>query len=150
MLAGASVIVADARDPRIISAILAGDDVGTLFVPHPQRIQARKHWIAFTLRPRGAILLDQGAVAAVVERGRSLLPVGVLGVRGEFGPGDAVTLVGPDGREVGRGLARLGVSETARIAGKKSEDLAALRGEDDDVVVVHRDDLVLAYDEGEV
>jgi glutamate 5-kinase len=150
MLAGASVVVADARDPRIISAILAGDDVGTLFVPHPQRIQARKHWIAFTLRPRGAILLDQGAVAAVVERGRSLLPVGVLGVRGEFGPGDAVTLVGPDGREVGRGLARLGASETARIAGKKSEDLVALRGEDGDVVVVHRDDLVLAYDEGEV
>jgi len=150
MLAGASVVLADARDPRVISAIIAGDDVGTLFVPHPQRIQARKHWIAFTLRPRGAILLDRGAVAAVVERGRSLLPVGVLGVRGEFGPGDAVTLVAPDGREIGRGLARLGASETAAIAGKKSEELAALRGEEGDVVVVHRDDLVLAYDEGEV
>jgi glutamate 5-kinase len=149
MLAGASVVVADAQDPRVISSILAGDDVGTLFVPHAQRIQARKHWIAFTLRPRGAILLDPGAVVAVVEKGRSVLPVGVLGVRGEFGPGDAVTLVGPDGREIGRGLARLGASETAAIAGKKSEDLAALRGEDGDIVVVHRDDLVLAYDEGE-
>ena len=150
MLAGASAIVADARDPGTIGAILAGADVGTLFVPHPQRIQARKHWIAFTLRPRGAVLLDAGAVTAVVERGRSVLPVGVLGVRGEFGPGDAVTLVGPDGREIGRGLARLGASEAAAIAGKKSEDLAALRGEAGDVVVVHRDDLVLAYDEGEV
>jgi glutamate 5-kinase len=148
MLAGASVVVADARDAGTVGAILSGDDVGTLFVPHPQRIQARKHWIAFTLRPRGAILLDQGAVTAVVERGRSVLPVGVLGVRGQFGPGDAVTLVGPDGREIGRGLARLGASDAAAIAGKKSEDLAALRG-DDDVVVVHRDDLVLAYDEGE-
>jgi len=149
MFAGASVVVADAQFPRAISSILGGEDVGTLFVPHPQRIQARKHWIAFTLRPRGAILLDRGAVAAVVEKGRSVLPVGVLGVRGEFGPGDAVTLVGPDGREIGRGLARLGASEAAAIAGKKSEDLAALRGEDGDIVVVHRDDLVLAYDEGE-
>jgi glutamate 5-kinase len=148
MLAGASAVVADARDARTISAILAGEDVGTLFVPYPQRIQARKHWIAFTLRPRGAILLDHGAVVAVVERGRSVLPVGVLGVRGDFGPGDSVTLLSPDGREIGRGLARLGASETASIAGKKGDDLAALRGDQGDVVVVHRDDLVLAYDEG--
>jgi glutamate 5-kinase len=150
MLAGASVVVADARDPGTIDAILAGHDVGTLFVPHPQRIQARKHWIAFTLRPKGAILLDHGAVTAVVDRGRSVLPVGVLGVRGDFSPGDAVTLVGPDGREIGRGLSRLGASEAAAIAGKKGEDLAGLRGEEADVVVVHRDDLVLAYDEGAV
>jgi glutamate 5-kinase len=149
MLAGASVVVGDAREADSISAILSGGDVGTLFVPHPQRIQARKHWIAFTLRPRGAVLLDAGAVEAVVERGRSLLPVGVLGVRGDFGPGDAVTLVGPDAREIGRGLARLGASEVAAIAGKKGEDLAALRGDENDVVVVHRDDLVIAYDETE-
>src|SRR5258706_4348072 len=149
MLAGASVVVADARDPRTIGAILAGEDVGTLSIPHAQRMQARTHWIAFTLRPKGAILLDHGAVVAVAERGRSVLPVGVLGVRGDFAPGDAVTLVGPDGREIGRGLARLGASDTAAIAGKKSEELAALRG-DDDIVVVHRDDLVLAYDEGAV
>lgn len=150
MLAGAAAVVADARDATTIGAILAGEDVGTLFVPYPQRIQARKHWIAFTLRPRGAILLDHGAVVAVVERGRSVLPVGVLGVRGDFGPGDAVTLVAPDGREIGRGLARLGASETATVAGKKGDDLAALRGDQGDVVVVHRDDLVLAYDEGTV
>jgi glutamate 5-kinase len=150
MLAGASVVVADAREPDIIAAILSGADVGTLFLPHPQRIHARKHWIAFTLRPRGAILLDHGAVDAVVERGRSVLPVGVLGVRGQFGPGDAVTLVAPDGREIGRGLARLGSSEAAAVAGKKGEELAAWRagGSDGDIVVVHRDDLVLAYDEG--
>jgi glutamate 5-kinase len=150
MLAGASVVVADARDDRTISAILSGEDVGTLFVPHPQRIQARKHWIAFTLRPKGALLLDRGAVTAVVERGRSVLPVGVLGVRGEFGPGDAVTLVAPDGREIGRGLARLGATEAAAIAGKRSEELTSSRGSDGDLVVVHRDDLVLAYDEGDV
>jgi glutamate 5-kinase len=150
MLAGASVVVADAGEARTLPAILAGEDVGTLFVPYPQRIQARKHWIAFTLRPRGALLLDQGAVTAVVERGRSILPVGVLGVRGEFGPGDAVTLLAPDGREIGRGLARLGATDAAAIAGKRSEELTSSRGTDGDLVVVHRDDLVLTYDEGEV
>jgi glutamate 5-kinase len=149
MLAGASVVVADAREPRTLTAILAGEDVGTLFVPYPQRIQARKHWIAFTLRPRGALLLDQGAVTAVVERGRSVLPVGLLGVRGEFGPGDAVTLIAPDGREIGRGLARLNATEAAAVAGKRSEELSSSRGSDGDLVVVHRDDLVLTYDEGE-
>jgi glutamate 5-kinase len=149
MLAGASVVVADARDPRTLSAILSGEDVGTLFAPHPQRIQARKHWIAFTLRPRGALLLDPGAVTAVVEKGRSLLPVGVLGVRGDFGPGDAVTLLATDGREIGRGLARLGATETAAIAGKRTEELSTARGIDGDLVIVHRDDLVLTYDESD-
>jgi glutamate 5-kinase len=148
MLAGASVVVADAREPDVIGSILSGADVGTLFLPHPQRIQARKHWIAFTLRPRGAILLDRGAAEAVTTRGTSVLPVGVLGIRGQFGPGDAVTLVAPDGREIGRGLARLASSEAAAVAGKKGEELAAWRSHDGDVVVVHRDDLVLAYDEG--
>ncbi|HKQ69080.1 MAG TPA: glutamate 5-kinase [Polyangiaceae bacterium] len=146
MLAGATVVVGNARQPGAIAAILAGEDVGTLFVPHPQRIQARKHWIAFTLRPRGAILLDGGAALAIVQNGTSLLPVGVLGVRGDFGAGDAVTLLTHEGREIGRGLARLGASETAAIAGKRTEDLAALRGPAD-VVVVHRDDLVLTYDD---
>jgi glutamate 5-kinase len=95
-------------------------------------------------------LLDQGAVAAVVERGRSVLPVGVLGVRGDFAPGDAVTLLGPSGREIGRGLARLGATDAAAIAGKRSEELTSSRGSDAESVVVHRDDLVLVYDEGDV
>ena len=149
MLAGASVVVADARDPRTLGAILSGEDAGTLFAPHPQRIQARKHWIAFTLRPRGALLLDPGAVTAVVEKGRSVLPVGVLGVRGDFGPGDAVTLMATDGREIGRGLARLGATETAAIAGKRTEELTTARGIEGDLVIVHRDDLVLTYDESD-
>jgi glutamate 5-kinase len=93
-------------------------------------------------------LLDGGAVEAVVTRGKSVLPVGVLGVRGQFGPGDAVTLVGPDGREIGRGLARLGAPDAAAVAGKKGDELAAWRTDEGDVVVVHRDDLVLTYEEG--
>ena len=141
-LAGASVVVADARDPAALPAVLAGDDAGTLFVPPARRLPARKHWIAFTLRPRGALLLDAGAVEAVQHRGRSVLPVGVLGLRGTFAAGDAVQLLGSDGREIGRGLARLGAIELAAVAGKKGAGAAA------DSVVVHRDDLVLLDDAG--
>lgn len=149
MLAGAIVVIADAREPNTLGSILSGEDVGTVFLPYPQRIQARKHWIAFTLRPKGAILLDRGAVDAVVDRGRSILPVGVLGVRGAFDAGDAVLLLSADGREIGRGLARLGATEAAAVAGKRGQELAAMRGSDSpDVVVVHRDDLVLAHDDG--
>jgi len=108
-----------------------------------EALRARKHWIAYTLRPRGAVLLDAGAVEAIRTKNRSLLPVGVVGVRGDFHPGDSVRLVGPDGNEVGRGLTRLGAIEVARAAGKRAAELESLFGSDRDVIVVHRDDLVV-------
>jgi glutamate 5-kinase len=134
--AGAHVVIGAAREPQIVSRILAGEDVGTLFVAVPQRLSARKHWIAYTLRPRGALLLDRGAAEAVNAGNRSLLAVGVLGVRGTFVPGDAISVLDPEGAEIARGLARFSASDAARIARKKRPDI-----EDD--VVVHRDDLVL-------
>ena len=133
-LAGASVVVADARDPDALAGVLRGDDVGTLFVRSAEPLGARRHWIAFTLRPKGALIVDAGACAALLERNKSLLAVGVLGVRGAFGPGEAVTIVDPQGEEIARGLARHGAPELARIAGKRT---------DDDGVAVHRDDLVV-------
>jgi glutamate 5-kinase len=102
-LAGASVVIADARAPGIITRVLEGEDVGTLFVPALQRLGARRHWIAFTLRPQGALILDRGAADAVLTRGKSLLAVGVLGVRGDFRAGDSVALHDLDGNELGRG-----------------------------------------------
>jgi glutamate 5-kinase len=145
-IAGASVVVADARHPRPVGAIVAGEDVGTLFLPHPAQLSPRKHWIAFTLRPRGAILLDREAVTAITVRGESVLPAGVLGVRGEFNPGDAVNLVDSEGVEIARGLARMGAPEAAAVAGKRGEDLA-VRGYAPSAVVIHQDDLVLSQDE---
>ncbi len=147
MLAGCTVVIADARHPSPLQSILDGEDVGTVFLPYAQRIHARKHWIAFTLRPKGAVVLDRGATEAVATRGRSVLPVGVLGVRGEFDAGDAVLLLSPEGREIGRGLARMGSTQTAAVAGKHGPDLAAMRGQECDGVVVHRDDLVLSFDD---
>jgi len=140
-LAGANVVVADARYPDVIRDILAGSDVGTLFVAAPERLSARKYWISFTLRPRGDVLLDRGAARAVSAKGKSVLSVGVLGVRGEFRAGDAVRLLDPDGVELARGLARCSAVDAARVAGRPREDLAGALAEL--AVVVHADDLVV-------
>jgi glutamate 5-kinase len=136
-LAGANVVVADARVEGIISSIVAGEDVGTLFVVSQKRLPARRHWIAFTLRPRGAIMLDRGATEAILRKGKSVLPVGVLGIRGDFRVGDAVCILDADGQEIGRGLTRLAAPEAAALAGKRGEE-----GEPE-ILLVHRDDLVV-------
>jgi glutamate 5-kinase len=143
--AGADVVIAASSRPGALGDILAGADVGTFFPAIGAPLRARQSWIAFTLRPQGTVVLDAGAVAAVRSGRASLLPVGVLGVRGEFNVGDAVQLVGPDGKEVGRGLTRLGALDAARAAGKKGALLEAVLGTGrGEVVVVHKDDLVVS------
>ena len=138
---GAHAVVADARRPGVIESIVAGEDVGTLFVGHATRLPAKKSWIAFTLRPRGALVLDAGAAHAVQSLGRSILPVGVVGVRGDFRSGDAVRIVDPTGTEIARGLVRCAAADAARLAGQRAKDLGA---EDaGHAVLVHRDDLVV-------
>ena len=135
-LAGAHVVIADARKPDVLARIFAGEDEGTLFVASPARLTAKKHWIAFTLRPRGDLWLDAGAANAVRTKGRSLLAVGVSGVRGDFRTGDSVRIRAPDGEELGRGLARCSSAEAVLVAGTKDEDA-------EHAVLVHRDDLVV-------
>jgi glutamate 5-kinase len=136
-LAGAHVVIAHAREPGILGRVVAGEDVGTFFPAVQQRLNARKHWIVFTLRPRGVIILDRGASDAICAKNRSILAVGVLGVRGSFQQGDAVSIVDPEGTEIARGLSRLSQSDAARMAGQKQE------GDDSNDIVVHRDDLVV-------
>lgn len=140
---GIPAIIADARDGSTLAAIVAGEDVGTLFLPDGTKLPSRKHWIAYTLRPRGTILLDAGAVSAL-KTGKSLLPKGVVGVRGDFAPGDAVALAGPDGAEVGRGLSRYSTADIARLAGASTKDIVGLLGFHGGDEIVHRDDLVVA------
>ena len=134
-LAGAHVLIADARKPDVLGRIFAGEDEGTLFVAASRRLPAKKHWIAFTLRPRGVMWLDEGAAKAVREKGKSVLGVGVAGVRGDFRAGDSVRLFAPDGEELGRGLARCSSTEAVVLAGRRVED------ETEPFVMVHRDDL---------
>jgi glutamate 5-kinase len=135
-LAGAHVVIARAGEPDIVGRVLGGEDVGTLFPAVAQRLSARKHWIAYTLRPRGAVLVDRGAAQVIVAQNRSLLAVGVLGVRGTFLPGDAVAILDPEGTTIAQGLTRLSASDAARLARKRRED-------EGEAVVVHRDDLVV-------
>lgn len=141
---GALVVIADAREPGVLGKILRGEDVGTCFSPVGETLRARQHWILYTLRPRGTLLVDAGAAQALLRGDRSLLPVGVIGLRGDFRKGDAVRIVGPDGQDVARGLTRLSALEVARSAGKKGEELSATLGGSEDVVVIHKDDLVVS------
>jgi len=140
-ISGADTVVADARQPGVIEAILAGEDVGTLFVASKSRLPAKKSWIAFTLRPRGALILDDGAAHAVHTLGKSVLSIGVVGIRGDFRAGDAVRILRTDGTEMGRGLVRYAAADAARIAGTPTREL----GEEDAgrSVLVHRDELVI-------
>lgn len=141
---GVPVLIADARDPAILTRALAGEDVGTLVRPQGSRLASRKHWIAYTLRPRGDLILDPGAVIAIRDGNRSLLPAGVVGVRGHFGPGDLVILRDTSLREVGRGLVRYGTEDAAKLAGAKTGDIGARLGYHGGDEVVHRDDLVVS------
>lgn len=136
-LAGAHVVLANARADRILESILSGADVGTYFSPAKERLTAKKHWIAFTLRPRGDIALDGGAALAVRTKGKSVLAVGVIGIRGDFRAGDAVRIIDSSGTEIGRGLAGANALDAARVAGQRSDK------SDHAVELVHRDDLVV-------
>jgi glutamate 5-kinase len=143
-LRGVPVAIADARDPELLGKLVAGEDVGTLFLPKGAKLASRKHWIAYTLRPKGDVIVDAGAAEALRAGKASLLPAGVIGVRGELEPGDAVRLVTADGRELGRGLARYGTLDIARLAGAKSDQIEARLGRPGSGVIVHRDDLVVS------
>lgn len=124
-------------------AALAGEDVGTWFAATGRRSSIRLLWLAHAARPRGRLVLDDGAVRAVVERRMSLLPAGVTGVHGEFESGDPVELVGPDGVAVGRGLVAYASDEVPGLLGKSTAVLRAELGPGYDRELVHRDDLVL-------
>lgn len=141
--AGATVVVAGAFIPQIITKVFEGQDVGTCFPPLDNILRARHHWIAYTLKPRGTLFIDAGAERALCEDGGSLLPVGVHGLRGEFRRGDAVRIVGPDREEIGRGLCRMTTLEVARSAGRNQQQLAELPEAGTEEVVVHRDDMVI-------
>lgn len=133
---GAAVVVAGSRDPSVIRRAASGDRIGTFFHPRPRRVSARRLWIAFAQPPRGTIVVDAGAEAAVVAANRSLLAVGVTSVAGAFGPGDTVDVAAPDGRLLARGLVRFSSDDLRAAAGQRSARLAG--GE-----VIHRDELLI-------
>jgi glutamate 5-kinase len=135
--------VISGRRAGTLSALFAGEPRGTLVLPHASPLAARKHWIAYTLRPQGTLTIDEGAVKALGTGRRSLLPAGILEVQGEFDVGDPVRVVTPGGREIARGLASYGARELERIRGKSSADIERILGYRYDDEAIHKEDLVL-------
>jgi glutamate 5-kinase len=147
--AGIATIVAAGREPgTIASALDPAREVGTLIVPANIRMKSRKHWIAFALRPSGELAVDRGAVEALKTKGRSLLPSGIREVRGEFGGGDCVSLLDPEGVEFGRGLVNYPASDVMKLAGRRSAEIAALLGYKVADEIIHRDNFVLLKEIG--
>lgn len=140
---GVPTILAPGKQPGVISAAVSGQEIGTLFLPATDGLNRRKHWIAYTLRPAGKVLVDAGAQKALVDKGTSLLPSGITGVEGRFERGRCVRICGPDGGEIARGLADYSSSEIQLIAGHKSAEIEQLLGYRYGDDVVHRDNLVL-------
>ncbi len=142
--AGIPCWVGDGLHDGVLRAVFDRDrSVGTLFLPKGDRLRRRKHWIAHTLEPVGAISLDAGAHAAVTGQGRSLLPKGVVAIKGDFGAGDCVSCLSPAGDEFARGLVNYSSGDLARIKGLHSNEIHTVLGYKISDEVIHRDDLVL-------
>jgi glutamate 5-kinase len=140
---GVSTVIADGRRRDVLRRVFAGDDVGTLVRPAVDPLSSRKHWIAFTLKPRGTLSLDAGAVRALRERRASLLPAGVVSVTGRFGVGDLVACVAPDGDEIARGLVSYDAREIGRIKGRKTTEIQETLGYSNGAELIHRDNLIV-------
>jgi glutamate 5-kinase len=140
---GVPMVIASGREPGVLARILAGEPVGTCFLPKADRLGARKRWIAFAVAPQGRLAVDAGAARALTRQGRSLLPSGVTGVEGEFGTGDVVAVVDGDGREFARGLVNFDAGELRRIRGAKTQEIETRLGYKSVDEVIHRDNLVI-------
>jgi glutamate 5-kinase len=141
--AGESVILANGGRPGVLDAILAGEPVGTLFLPHGTLLPAWKRWLGFTAQPRGRLVVDAGARQAVQHQNRSLLPIGVIRAAGSFGKGDVVALCDPEGQEFARGLTNYSAADVKRICGLRTQQIAEALGTVPYEEVVHRDNLAV-------
>ena len=141
--AGEVTVVANARTPRILPRLLAGERLGTLFVPERRRLSSRRRWIGQASRPAGRIVVDAGAARALTQGGRSLLPSGIVAVDGSFPKGATVTVFGPEGGEIARGLVNYSAEQVGRIKGLRSGQIAKVLGDRPYDEVIHRNNLML-------
>ena len=126
-----------------VTGALAGEDRGTVFAPAAATRASRKRWLAHATTARGRLVLDEGAVAAVTHRRKSLLPAGIVGVEGAFAAGDPVDVCDPEGAVIARGLVNYAASELPRLLGRSTRDLARDLGPEYEREVIHRDDLAV-------
>jgi glutamate 5-kinase len=140
---GAHTAIAWGGEPDVLLRLLGGEAIGTLLTASTAPIAARKQWLADHLKPAGCVTLDAGAVKAVISDGKSLLAIGATAVDGSFERGEVVSVAGPDGREIARGLINYGATETARILRKPTGEIEAILGYIAEPELIHRDNLVV-------
>ncbi len=140
---GVPTIIANGKTPGNLARVLAGEEVGTLILPEKNKLASRKHWIAYTLKPQGVIQVDDGALRAIVEHDRSLLPSGITGAQGDFDAGEAVSCCDRHGSEFARGLSAYSSADIDKIKGLNTADIQGILGVCRNPEVIHRDDLVI-------
>jgi glutamate 5-kinase len=141
--AGIAMIIANGSRPNVLEEIFSGTFRGTLFLPAHTRLNTRKHWIGFVAHTRGEIVIDDGAVSAILHRHSSLLPGGIVKVAGRFNRGDTVSLQTLQGREIARGIVTLSSQELAKVKGMKTSAVRAALGVDTPVETIHKDNLAI-------
>ena len=141
---GASTVIAWGREPKVLLRLCEGEAIGTCLVANTPKNQARKRWMSDHLQMRGAVLVDDGAVGKIVGEGKSLLPIGMTGVDGDFSRGDVIAVRDGRGVEVARGLANYASSEARLLCRKSSADFERLLGYAAEPEMIHRDNMVLA------
>ncbi len=144
--AGVPMIIAQGDKPDILLKLFAGEAHGTYFVPKEKKMASRKCWIAYTLKPKGSIDVDAGAARALARNGKSLLPSGIVHVKGDFAVGSAVDIIGPDQQALGIGLVNYSAAETRAIQGLKSSQIEATLGSKPYDEVIHRDNMVITIE----
>lgn len=142
-LFGVGTVIVNGRLPNVLPRLFDGEELGTYFLPATDRMAAKKHWIAFTKKPKGKLFVDDGAKRALMDMGRSLLPSGINGLEGGFDRGDAVRLCDQSGTEFAKGVINYSLPELLRIMGKKTSEIEKILGYKYGDEVVHRDNLVL-------
>lgn len=140
---GAHTIIICGLDPTNLSRLFGGEEIGTIFLPEKKPLKGRKRWITYALRPKGKLILDDGAVDALCAKGKSLLPSGIVSVNGRFTIGDPVSCYNSQGVEIAKGLVNYPSSDLLRIKGLRTSEIEKVLGYKDYDEVIHRDNLVL-------
>lgn len=139
---GAMTIIVNGSRKNIIAKVMKGEEVGTIFLPE-SKLKSRKYWIAFTLNPKGAVKVDNGAKKALIDRGKSLLPSGIIETKGNFKPGDSISCIDLKGKEFARGLVNFHSKDLTKIEGCHTKEIEKILGYKYYDEVIHRDNLVI-------
>jgi glutamate 5-kinase len=141
--AGSAAVIANASSPQVLGRLLSGERIGTVFIPAQRRLSSRRRWIGQASRPAGRLVIDDGAARALLQRGKSLLPSGIVAVSGRFARGATVAVFDTAGREIARGLVNYGADQLDRIKGLRSSQIAKTLGEKPYDEAIHRNNLML-------